>query len=183
MAEKRQKPSPLVLVACLVGLLGGGGLAVLSTVALTNTMRLQRQGVRTEARVTDARWMRQGSREYFEVRYAFEVPGRPGTFTLGDELTLWFGSSNLWATTDGRGHWDAARETGRVMVQYLPEDPRHNQLVRAHGMPVGDSTVLVFLALMVAAPSVWIGWLEARGQGERWRAIVAAVQAAMRPGR
>jgi len=167
-----------VLAVCLVGLLLGGGMIAFGAMAAVHQRRLQTHGARITARVTEARSPRDdGASDPFEVRYAFELPDRPRTFTQEDEL----GRSNLWARTEGREQWRAAVETGRIEVLYLPESPGINRLAGGHGMPLADNAAVIVLGLLVAGVSLRIGWLEATGQGAKWRSFVDQIDAAMRP--
>ena len=166
-----------MVVGCAIGLLIGAGLAAVGVFTYVNQERLGQHGARVTARVTDARHMRQGSRESFELRYAFEVPGRAGTFTLGDEL----GRADLWSTTDGQTEWETAQDSGQVDVLYLPSDPRINRLVSRHGNPLGDAGAGFLLGLLLAGVCLRIGWLEVTGQGGRWRSLLEQIRRAMRP--
>ena len=131
-----------------------------------NQKHLETRGVPVTARVTDARKMEEdGKGPAFEVQYAFEVPGDPRTFTLGDGT----GRENLWATTDGQPEWQLALRTGHVQVIYLTEDPRINRLVTRRGHPLGDPGGVFVLALLILGLCVAVAWLEVTGRGQQWR--------------
>jgi hypothetical protein len=166
MAARAQ---PKVVTMCLVGALLGGAGCVVGARELVAQLHLQRESVQTEARVTDARSGRQyggGSRELFELRYAFTVPGRSETFTLED-----VSGSNLWATMDDRSQWQSALDTGMIGVRYWPPNPRVNQVVRRNGIPVGDASAIIVLGVVLAIVSLRIGWLEVTGKGDHWRQV------------
>jgi len=177
VTDARKKAAPAVVGGCAIGLLVGLAAIALGAITYANQERLGERGVRVMARVTDARDLRQGSRETFDLRYAFDVADHPRTFTLGDEL----GRSDLWATTDGRAEWEKAQQTGQVEVIYMPDDPGINRLASRHGNPLGDAAAVILLGLLVAGVCLRIGWLEATGQGQRWRSVLEQIRKAMRP--
>ena len=168
----RSKPSFLVLAACVIAASGGVWAMQSGWRVYANHARLEKRGVQVTARVTEARTDEFRGATTFELRYAFEVPGNPRTFTLTDET----GRENLWATTDGQPEWELAQQTGRVQVLYLPDDPTINRLVTRHGHPLGDPATGVVLGLLLIGMSAGVGWLEASGQGWRWRRLVARMR-------
>ena len=163
-----------MIVVSLVGLVVGGGMAVMGAIGLVNEKRLDAHGAIVQARVTEARVQRVKASDSFQLRFAFELPGRMDTFTAEDET----GRSNLWASVDGRADWEAALNNGRIAVVYLPENPRVNRLVQRHGVPVADVTAALLIGLLIGGSSLLLGWLEATGQGQRWRAVVVRIRAA-----
>lgn len=113
------------------------------------------QGVATAlARITAHRPTPQGE----EIRYEFQVPGRPETFHAAD-MTRW---GSLWVPV-GAEVWQAAQRNGRqISVTYLPENPWVNQAAGRQGYPLGDSflTWLFFLGIDL----IWLTetWFIAR---------------------
>ena len=152
-----RKPAAGVFLGCAIALAVGAVAIWFGGKAFMQQKRLKEYGVRVVATVTDARSLPDGQRESFDVRYAFQVPDRAGTFTLSD-----VNGANLWATTDGQPEWELARATGHVDVLYLPEDPRVNRLIRRNGNPVGDPGAVFIIGVMIAGAALVIAWLEAR---------------------
>jgi hypothetical protein len=179
VGEPLTRPSAVVIAACVVAAVLGGALAALGATELVGQRRLDREGVSIMARVTDARIASVKSTDSYELRYAFEAPGRRETFTLADGT----GRANLWATADGQPEWEQAQQTGAVAVRYLPRDPRVNRLARGHGHPIGDAAAGIGIGAFVAALGLLIGGLEAAKRGGRWRAVVSQVATAIQPRR
>ena len=180
MYDSPNEPAAKVIVGCAFGAFVGIALFSYGVAALVNQKRLDERGLTIAARVTEARHMLEigeGTHDSFEVRYAFEVPGHPGTFTATDE----FHRSNLWVTTDGRAEWEGAQATGQVQVRYLPDNPRFNRLVTHHGLPIFDCATVIVLGLALLLPCLRIGWLEATGQGGYWRAVLARIRSPHHP--
>jgi hypothetical protein len=172
MNPSRSKPSLFVLAACTIGAIGGVVAMRFAASVYANHDRLEKRGVQVTARVTEARKDEIRGAPSFEIRYAFEVAGNPRTFTLTDET----GREDLWATTDGQPEWELAQQTGRVQALYLPDDPTINRLVTRRGHPLGDPVGVLVLGLLLLGMSAGVGWLEASGQGWRWRRLVARMR-------
>lgn len=166
-----RKPSIGVLMGCAAALAVAAAAIWFGAASVMDQQRLNEHGVRIAATVTDTRYMQERRGDSFEVRYAFQVADHPGTFTLGDES-----GSNLWATTDGQQEWERARSTGHIDVLYLPENPTVNRLITRRGNPIGDPAAGVVLGVMFAGASLFIGWLEATGRGQRWRTFLARMR-------
>jgi hypothetical protein len=173
---ERRKPAIAVLLGCAAALAVAAAAIWSGAVSFIGQNRLTEHGARVVATVTDTRYLQEQRGDSFEVRYAFQVADRPGTFTLGDGS-----GSNLWATTDGQQEWERAQATGHVDVLYLPEDPTVNRLITRRGNPRGDPAAGVVLGIMLAGASLFIGWLEATGRGQRWRTFLAQMRTSMSP--
>lgn len=178
VTQPRRKPAFTVLGTCAAGTIAGIVAMRFATQVYENHERLETRGVQVTARVTDARQMETMHELQFEVRYAFEVPDRPGTFTLRDET----GRENLWATTDGQAAWEDAQRAGQVQVLYLPDDPRINRLVTRRGHPLGDPAAVFVLGLLLLGASLAVGGLEASGRGWLWRRLFDRMRGAKRAG-
>jgi hypothetical protein len=126
-----------IYVACLAG---GGAVTWLGVMGVRNELALRNHAAVADAKVTDASIsdrQRNGvtvSTDY-EVRYAFQVPGRSETFTAADET----GRSDLWATLTNKADWEHVRAAGTLQVVYLPADPHVNRPVLAGAAPLGDA--------------------------------------------
>lgn len=157
-----------VIVTCAVGVLLGGSMSGLGAAAVLEQVHLQNEGVPIDALVTDARVVHRyggGSGDYFELKYAFTVPGRDDTFTCQDQL----GRSDLWTPTDNQAQWQAAMDTNSIRVLYWPRNPHVNRVIRAGGMPIGDPGIILIWGLAIAGVSLRLGWLEVTGRGDHWR--------------
>jgi hypothetical protein len=90
--------------------------------------KLDRDGIVTEARVTDlqvAKYTGRGRHEEKQLRYSFSVPGRTGEYRHDDPIFL-IARDNQYATVSG-DVYDKARDTGVIRVRYLKSNPSINE--------------------------------------------------------
>ncbi len=94
---------------------------------------LNADGVRAEARVTDARIseQRSGSSQVrqHQLRYSFAVPGDDATYVAEDDI-FFIEQDDVWVELDEED-WERARDAGRIDIEYLEGDPGLNQPVAA----------------------------------------------------
>jgi hypothetical protein len=96
--------------------------------------QLQQDPVKTEARITDLRTMEptgtKHSTRSWDVKYSFKVRGDDTTYHAADGSM--FGSGDDAWVNVSEDRFEASRESGRIDIEYLKDDPSVNQPSRGH---------------------------------------------------
>jgi hypothetical protein len=125
-----------------------------------DSRRLRRSTAHIDAQIVETR---SGRGPHFEkehdVRYRFRVPGRDQWFTHGERGT---GRTDLWSSLDS-DEWERARQSGRIWVAYVPDDPSINGPVSRLSAASSDVTAGLIIGLaMTAGGALWLGWIAGR---------------------
>lgn len=165
----------LFIIAIGLGFLAFGGVLVgwSSQTAYSFHWRLERgEAVETGARVEDFRTLvnERTNQTTHELRYVFEVPGDDTEYVHDDDI--WFLEQEAGWVDVPEDVWDASRDSGEIVVEYLEGDPAVNQPVDARR---GFGSVVVFGAIGLVA--MLIGVLLTFGPLLRRRRRARQVQA------
>jgi hypothetical protein len=164
------KRSVGAIVGGLVALGLGLAMAWFGSQEALNELLLRSNHGTVDAAVVDARIM-QGRKTgtTYEIRYRFNVPGSPQTYSKRDET----GRAELWTSLADEETWREAQRAGRARILYRPDDPWVNRPERAGAMPLGDTLAALILGLLIALTGLALLIFQIRGPRPAARSAAA----------